>query len=360
MTGLLSAAPRTWQEFKARLGDTPLVPVRVSLRGRTHTLLLKLEGANPFGSVKDRTAYGLIEALEGHTRHGEPLTVVESTSGNLGVALAALCGLRGHRFVAIVDPKLQRENLRMMERLGAEILHVTDADENGNYLDARLSKVTELLDADPRLCWTNQYGNTVNPLVHARNTAPELVRQAGRTDIVFVPVSTGGTAAGVATYFAQCSPDTRVVAVDVTGSVAIGGRPGPRHLTGIGANVRSKFLRARGRMGLPRRGHGGLRTDVDDRVWVPDAEAVVLCRKLLSETGVDVGGSSGAAIAACLRHLRSCPETRRPVCLCPDTGEKYRDSVFDDGWSSAIGLDVAETSARLDYEGIRFSCSTSM
>lgn len=358
MTGLLAAAPRSWSEFVARLGNTPLVPVQVSVRGRTHTLLLKLEGANPFGSVKDRTAYGLLEAMEGHTRHGEPLTVIESTSGNLGVALAALCRLRGHRFVAVVDPKVQTENLNLMERFDAEVVEATEPDENGNYLSARLDRVNELLGRDPSLYWTNQYGNEINPLVHVRHTAPEILRQAGYTDVVFVPVSTGGTAAGVTTYLATASPGTRVVAVDVTGSVAIGGRPGPRHLTGIGSNVSSQFLRGRGRKS--RRRAGELRTDVDERAWVPDAEAVVLCRKLLSETGLDVGGSSGAAIAACLRHLRSHPAAQRPICLCPDTGEKYRDSVYDDRWSSGIGLDVGEASASIEDEGIRFSCSTSM
>jgi cysteine synthase len=348
-----TAAPRSWEEFAERLGGTPLVPVEVRIRGRVRTLLLKVEGENPFGSIKDRTAFGLLEAVEARAADRDgPLTVVESTSGNLGVALAALCRLRGHRFVAVVDPKVQTENLELMGRLGAEIELVTEPDDNDNYLSARLDRVRSLISGIPGAMWTDQYGNVANPLVHARNTGPEIRRQAGRTDVVFAPVSTGGIAAGICTYFRWTGGDTRVIAVDVAGSVAIGGRPGPRHLTGIGANVRSRFVRR----GAP----VPIQSNVDGKTWVPDADAVAFCRKLRAETELNVGGSSGAAIAACLEYLRAHPGTARPVCVCPDSGWKYWDSVYDDDWADRAGLDLGEASARIEDEGIRFSCSTSM
>ncbi|MBP2327308.1 cysteine synthase [Kibdelosporangium banguiense] len=352
MTALLTAAPHSWEEFAGRLGRTPLVPVHTSLRGREHVLLLKLEGGNPFGSIKDRTAYGLLDAMEQRSGYDGPLAVVESTSGNLGVALAALCRLRGHTFVAVIDPKVQTENLTLMAELGAELELVTEADENNNYLAGRLARVHELLAADHRLMWTNQYGNVANPLAHARSTAPEIHEQAGHVEIVFAPVSTGGIAAGLCTYFRCSRQPTRVIAVDVSGSVAIGGCPGPRYLTGIGANVRSRFVRPDAPVPI--------QSNVDGKVWASDADAVALCRKLKDETGLEVGGSSGAALAACLDHLRAHPATVRPVCVCPDSGWKYWDSVYDDGWAGRNGLDIAEASARFSDEGIRFSCSTSM
>jgi len=344
MTSILTPAPRTWDEFVGRLGRTPLVPVRTTLRGRSHTLLLKLEGANPFGSIKDRTAYGLLRAIEEQRGAGRR-TVVESTSGNLGVALAALCRFRGHTFIAIVDPKVQTENLALMAHFGAEIVMVTEADKNDSYSVARLNRVRELLDENPALIWTDQYSNIANPLAHCRHTGPEILQQAGSTDAIFVPVSTGGIAAGVKTHVRQAGPATRVVAVDVVGSVAIGGDSGPRHLTGIGANMRSRFV---------------AESDVDDRAWVRDAPAVAVCRKLKAETGLDVGGSSGATIAACLSYLGDHSHLSRPVCVCPDGGWKYQDTVYDHGWASRNGLDIAAESARFEDEGIRFTCSTSM
>lgn len=352
MTAVLTAAPRTWDEFVSRLGETPIVPVRVSVRGRPHEVLLKLEGHNPYGSIKDRTAYGLLASAEARAGRDHGLTIVESTSGNLGVALAALCRLRGHDFIAVIDPKVQTRNLDLMGHLGARVELVTDADENGNYLAARLRRVRELLAEHPERRWTDQYGNVANPLAHARQTGPEILAQTGGTDVVFTPVSTGGIAAGICTYFRRVSPATRVVAVDVAGSVAIGGESGPRCLTGIGANVRSRFLWR----GAP----VPIRPEIDDKAWVPDADAVAMCRKLRDETGLEVGGSSGAAIAACLDYLRVHPHTTRPVCVCPDGGWKYWDSVYDESWAEQSDLDVAGASARIEDEGIRFSCSTSM
>jgi cysteine synthase A len=343
MTAILAAVPQTWEEFTSRLGWTPLVPVRTTLRGRSYTLLLKLEGMNPFGSIKDRTAYGLLREEE-RGRTGR-FAVVESTSGNLGVALAALCRFRGHTFIAVVDPKVQNENLALMAHFGAEILMVNDADGNDNYLAARLSRVRELLEEDPTLTWTNQYDNVANPLVHSRRTGPEILQQAGSTDAIFVPVSTGGIVAGVNTYIRHASPATRVVAVDLVGSAAIGGDSGPRHLTGIGANLRSRFA---------------LKSDLGDRIWVRDVDAVAVCRKLKAETGLDVGGSSGATIAACLSYLGDHPYLSRPVCVCPDSGWKYWDSIYNDGWADRNGLDLAAESARIDNEGIQFTCSNSM
>lgn len=304
--------------------QTPVVPVELTVRGRRRTVCLKLEGANPYGSLKDRTAASLVDELEQRGALEPGSILVESTSGNLGVALAAIARRRGYRFVAVVDPKTTLENMAQLRRLGARIDFVDTPDEAGGYLLARLERVRELC-ASGALVWPDQYSNPANPRAHEQGTAPELLDQLhGEIDAVFVPVSTGGTLAGLARCLRRDSPATRIVAVDALGSVALGGRPGPRLLTGIGASRRSSFLSA----------------DLyDQSVLVGDAEAFAFCRALAAATGISVGGSSGAALAACARLLARDPYLDRVVCLCPDRGDRYASTIYDDGWLSRNGID---------------------
>lgn len=306
-------------------GHTPIVPIALTIHGRTRTVHLKLEGANPCGSLKDRTAASLVDDLEQRGVLGNGSTLIESTSGNLGVALASIARRRGYRFVAVVDPKTTTENLARLRRLGARIELVDRADEAGGYLLSRLQRVRELC-ASSAFVWPDQYSNPANPRAHERGTAPELLEQLhGHLDAIFVPVSTGGTLAGIARFLRRESPATRIVAVDALGSVALGGHAGPRLLTGIGASRRSSFASV----------------DLyDERVLVGDAEAFAFCRALAAETGIRVGGSSGATLAACARVLADA-DFERVVCLCADRGESYASTIYDDRWLTRHGFDPA-------------------
>jgi cysteine synthase len=404
LSGRPGTMPASWSEVVRGIGETPMTHISVRLNGRECALMLKLEGHNPFGSIKDRTAYGLIRSIElagpsdvtvdmtdsagtgsvgsgsvgsgsvgsggsgsvgsvaaagraagsaslvdalapataagrpgGDGVPGTPM-IVESTSGNLGVALAGMCALRGYAFTAVVDPKIAPENLSLMERLGAKVERVSRADEKGNYLGARIRRVREIVAGAPNAYWSNQYANVANPLIHCLHTGPEIWRQAGPDlDAVYLAVSTGGTLSGVAAYLRAVSPRTRIVGVDVHGSVALGGAPGVRELTGIGASRRSRFVD---------RGH------VADARWVGDAEAVAVCRLLAAETGVLVGGSAGATIAACLRHLEEDPSVRRAVCLCADDGSRYLSTIYDDDWIRGRAIDPGPVLDRLAAGGL--------
>ena len=309
------------------VGNTPLALISLVVRGTVHPVRLKLEGANPCGSLKDRTAEGLIDDLERRGALGRGSIVVESTSGNLGIALASLARRRGYRFVAVVDPKITTENLARLQALGARIVCVQTPDEAGCYLRSRLERVHELRASSDAFVWPDQYSNPAGPRAHERGTGPELLEQLRYDlDAVFVPVSTGGTLAGVARCLRAESPATRIVAVDARGSVALGGRPGPRLLTGVGAGRRSSFVTA----------------DLyDERIFVDDVEAFAFCRALAAETGIHVGGSSGAVLAACGRMLASDPDRGRVVCLCPDRGEAYASTIYDDGWLVRNGIEPA-------------------
>jgi 2,3-diaminopropionate biosynthesis protein SbnA len=302
---------------------SPLVAVDIGARGRPRTVLLKLENRSPAGSIKGRTARSLVDALEAEGRLRAGSTLVESTSGNLGVGLAVEAASRGYRFHAVVDPKVPRRALTQMRRLGASVEIVTDADENGAYLAARLARVRELSTSPDRLVWTDQYGSPANPRAHETGTGPELLAQAGHVDAVFAAVSTGGTVAGLARFFRVASPRTRVVAVDTLGSAVFGGAAGPRVLTGIGSAQPSTFLTA---------------DLVSDVAVIDEPAAVATCRNLARRTGLRVGGSSGAVIAAASRYLATNPRIRRAVCACADGGENYVDTIYHDPWIRRHGI----------------------
>ena len=313
----------TAAKLGSRASQTPMVEVEAVVSGRARRVRLKLDGANRWGSTKDRTAVGLLDALEAAGELAPGATVVESSSGNLGVALAALTRERGYGFVAVVDPRVPQWSLDAMRGLGAGVEMVEEPDLHGGYLLARLRRVQRLVETEG-FVWTDQYRSPANPAVHRAETGPELWRQtADACDAVFVAVSTGGTLAGVSRYLRDVSPETRVVAVDVVGSVALGGAPGPRLLTGIGSARPSDFVRQR---------------DYDVCAHVTTEEAVAHCRGLAAATGVRVGGSSGAVLAAWARLLDSGESCEKAACLCPDGGGTYEDTIYDDDWLHAHGV----------------------
>jgi N-(2-amino-2-carboxyethyl)-L-glutamate synthase len=304
---------------------TPIVDITADFGTRAVRIRLKREGANRWGSIKERTALGLITSVADKlTRPGAVL--VESTSGNLGLALAHIAHQLGVPFVAVVDPNLSPILARGIVELGGELEVVTEADPRGGYLSARLARVAQLRRSMRRVVWTDQYHNPANPLAHLRGTGPEIAEQTGgQIDAVFVAVSTGGTLAGIGRYLHRFHPHVKVVAVDVPGSRVFGEPRGRRLLTGIGAGIVSSFLKP---------------SDYDDVVIVDDAVAVAHCRALAAGTGTRVGGSSGAVLAACLSYLTAHPEIEAPLCVCPDDGDAYAETLYDDAWLAVNGVTI--------------------
>jgi cysteine synthase A len=172
--------------------------------------------------------------------------------------------------------------------------------------------------------WTDQYSNPANPAAHYCSTGPEMYRDMhGQVGALFVAVSTGGTLAGVGRYFREVSPRTRLIGVDARGSVVFGGEPGPRLLTGIGSSRQSSFL-------APGLFH--------EHRLVDDLSAFSFCRAIASATGLMIGGSSGAVVAACAEYLAEHPRVRDVVCISADSGDNYRSSIFNDAWIAERGL----------------------
>ena len=295
-----------------------------SIFGRS--LFLKCEGFNFAGSIKLKAATEMVEAAErgGTLRPGSVL--VESSSGNLGVALSVLAASKGYRFVCVTDPRCNLSTRLMMEALGSRVHVVTEPDPVGGFLGARIDYVRALCAADDRYVWLNQYTNPGNGMAHYRTTAPAIARQFPRLDVLFVGAGTTGTLMGCARYFREWHRPVRIVAVDSVGSVTFGGAPGRRMIPGLGTSVRPPLLDE---------------SYVDEVVHVQEADTIRACRCLASR-GFLFGGSTGTVVSGAMGWLaRHDASELTAVAIAPDLGERYLDTIYQTNWVQDIyGDDV--------------------
>lgn len=302
----------------ACVGNTPLVHLKRLFPQREVEVLAKLELMNPGGSMKDRPARYIIEqGLKDGTIH-KGTHLIESTSGNLGIAISMIARVHGLTFTCVVDPKITKTNLNIIKQLGANIEMVHEPDDQGGYLKTRIKRVQELLASTPDAYWINQYANERNWKAYYEGTAREIVEQAnGPIDYLVMAVSTTGSILGTARRIREAYPRVKVIAVDAVGSVIFGAPPAPRELPGIGSSRVPELLR---------------REEIDEVVYVNDLESVAGCRELLASEGIFAGGSSGSVIAAIQKIIPSLPAASRVVTILPDRGERYLDSVYDEAW----------------------------
>jgi len=309
------------------LDDEVYVDLRHSLGVN---LRLKCEGFNFAGSVKLRAAVALVEAAARNGQIGPRTTLVESSSGNLGVALSVVAAARSLDFVCVTDPKCNPATVKMIRRLGSKVIVVDRPDAIGGYLAARKALVRELCEREPDYVWLNQYENPANWLAHYEATAPLIAKRFPALDVLFVGVGTGGTLAGCARYFGDNHPDVRVVAVDSVGSVNFGRPAGARHIPGLGAGEQMPFTE---------------QAPVHDVVSVPEPETVRMCRRLAAR-GFLFGGSTGTVVSGAAQWLARHDPAQRltAVAIAPDLGERYLDTVYDDSWLAEHYPDLEDPS----------------
>ncbi|CAM02291.1 cysteine synthase A [Saccharopolyspora erythraea NRRL 2338] len=282
-----------------------------------HNIFLKCEGFNFAGSIKLKAATEMVEAAErdGTLKPGSVL--VESSSGNLGVALSMIAASRGYRFVCVTDPRCNLATRRMMEALGSRVHIVSEPDATGGYLAARINYVRALCASDEKYVWLNQYSNPANWRSHYRTTAPAIAREFPHLDVLFVGAGTTGTLMGCARYFREWHPSVRIVAVDAVGSVTFGGPPGRRMIPGLGTNVRPPMLDE---------------SYVDDVVRVEEPDTVRACHRL-ARSGFMFGGSTGTVVSGATRWLDEHDgRDLTTVAIAPDLGERYLDTVYQTNW----------------------------
>ncbi|OZM79335.1 2,3-diaminopropionate biosynthesis protein SbnA [Pseudonocardia sp. MH-G8] len=291
-------------------------------------LFLKCEGFNFAGSVKLKAANEMVTAAEadGVLRPGSVL--VESSSGNLGVALSIIAASRGYRFRCVTDSRCNLATRLLMEALGAEVHVVTVPDPETGYLGARLAYVRDVCASDPRFVWLDQYSNANSWKAHHRTTAPAIARRFPELDVLFVGAGTTGTLMGCARWFKEWRPSVRIVAVDAAGSVSFGTPAARRMLPGLGMNVRPPLLDE---------------SLVDEVLHVEEADAIRMCHRL-ARRGFLFGGSTGTVVSGATSWLaRRDARDLTAVAIAPDLGERYLETVYQSNWVRDLyGADVLD------------------
>ncbi len=292
------------------IGKTPLLEVTnyEKNRGLTEvTLLVKLEYLNPAGSVKDRIALNMIEEAERAGKLKPGATIIEPTSGNTGIGLAAVAAAKGYQAVLTLPETMSVERRKLLQAYGAKLV-LTDGTLG---MKGAIAKAEQLQASTPGSILLGQFVNPANPAVHKRTTGPEIWEDTdGGVDIFVAGVGTGGTITGIGEYLKEKNPQIRIVAVEPADSpVLSGGEAGPHKIQGIGAGFVPEVLN----------------TEIyDEVIAVTDEEAFAAGRAIAMEEGVLVGISSGAALHAATKLARR-PENKGKtiVALLPDSGDRY-------------------------------------
>jgi cystathionine beta-synthase len=328
----LSPAPRPVTSALDLIGRTPVLELTDHFDTGPCRLFVKLESANPGGSIKDRIARTMIEAAEADGRLKPRGVIVEATAGNTGLGLAQVGILKGYRLILIVPDKMAREKIQHLRGLGVDV-RITRSDVGKGHPDYYQDMAMRLAADLPGAVYMNQFANPANPLAHQTTTGPELFDQLdGDVDAVVVGVGSGGTLTGLGRFFAKASPKTRMVLADPAGSVL---EPlvnrgetveaGSWIVEGIGED----FIPDNCDLSFVKKG---------DAYSVTDRESVEAARALLSQAGVLAGSSSGTLLAAALRYCQAQTEPKRVATFVCDSGNKYLSKVFNDHWLAEQGL----------------------
>ncbi len=297
---------------KDMVGNTPTILIKDKIN-----YYAKLEGVNLFGSVKDRAAKYFLEQAYNDSVIDDATEIVESSSGNFGIALAGMCMLTGNRFTCVVDPNITDMNKKILVLLGANIIISDKVDKNGNYVLGRIETVRNYLRNKDNVYWANQYQNIYVWQAYYHTLGREICEEMEKVDYLFIAVSTCGTLAGVSRKVKEHFSKCKIIAVDVAGSQIFSKDKRIKHISGIGTGFVPDNLR---------------NAIYDDYVIVEEKDAIIECNKLLKQ-GIIVGASSGAVAYAIQSYTQY--EKDRNKCILgifPDRGERYIDTIYNSEW----------------------------
>ena len=298
-----------YQSITELIGRTPLLKLNNFSKNRNlkATIVAKLEYLNPSGSVKDRAALSMLNEASQKGIINKETVIIEPTSGNTGIGLAAIAASRGMKVILTMPETMSVERQDLLKAYGAEIV-LTDGKKG---MTGSIEKAQELARQIPGSFSPGQFENPANPLAHVKTTGPEIWADTdGKVDIFVAGVGTGGTVSGVGTYLKSKNPGVKIVGVEPETSAVISGKqPGPHPLQGIGAGFIPKTLKV---------------SILDEVMSITGNEAFKASKALAREEGFLVGISSGAALAAA-QKLAERPENQDKiiVVLLPDAGDRY-------------------------------------
>jgi cystathionine beta-synthase len=308
------------------IGRTPLVRLARVAGDCQATILGKAEMLNPGGSVKDRIGLAMIAAAERDGVLQPGATIIEATAGNTGVALAMVAAVRSYRCIFVMPEKMSREKEELLCAYGAEVIRTANA--SPGHPD-NFQEVARRLANQNGWFWPDQFGNAANPDIHYRTTGPEIWADTdGKVDAFVCGVGTGGSLTGAGRYLKERNPNVRVILADPVGSALGGGESGSYLLEGIGQSVPPANFDA---------------TVMDEAIYVADAEAFQMARRLAREEGMLIGGAAGCAVVAAIRYgMRPENAAKIIVALLPDTGRNYLSKIYNDVWMQSNGFENGE------------------
>ena len=309
---------RVYKNVFELIGNTPLVELTnyENNHGLNARLIGKVEYFEPAGSIKDRIAKAMIEEAEANGLLDADTVIIEPTSGNTGIGLAAIAAARGNRIIIVMPDTMSVERRKLMRAYGVELVLTPGAEG----MKGAIAKAEELANEYPNSLIPSQFTNPANPAIHYQTTGPEIWEATGgEVDILVAGVGTGGTISGTGAYLKEQNPDVQVVAVEPADSPVLSeGRSGSHGIQGIGAGFVPETLDT---------------SVYDEVITITNEEAFEAGRELAAHDGLLVGISSGAAVAAAAK-LAQRPENagKNIVVILPDTGERYLSSaMFDFG-----------------------------
>jgi len=311
------------------IGNTPMIELHGFDTGPCR-LFVKLESANPGGSIKDRIARSMIEAAESDGSLKPGGTIVEATAGNTGLGLAQVGLLKGYKLLLVVPDKMAREKIQHLRAMGVDV-RITRSDVGKGHPEYYQDMAQAIAAKLNNAIYINQFENPANPKAHEETTGPEILEQMeGDVDAVVVGVGSGGTLTGLGRFFAKASPGTEMVLADPVGSILAPLvergehiEPGSWVVEGIGEDFVPKNCDL---------------SFVKKAYEIPDSESIATARLLLTRAGILGGSSSGTLLAGALRYCREQTTPKRVVTLVCDTGSRYLSKVYNDSWVAEQGL----------------------
>jgi cysteine synthase len=307
--------PGIHSDITTAFGNTPLIQLNRVTEGAGATVLAKLEFYNPASSVKDRLGIALVNAAEASGELQPGGTIVESTSGNTGIALAMVGAARGYKVILTMPASMSKERRVLLKAFGAELV-LTDPTKG---MAEAVNIAKQIVEDTPGAVWVRQFENEANPEIHRKTTAEEILRDTdGKVDIFVAGIGTGGTITGVGQVLKQRVPGVQIIAVEPKDSpILTQGHPGPHKIQGIGPNFVPAILD---------------RDVIDEVIDVEFEPSLQVARELAAKEGLLVGMSSGAAVWAAIEVAKR-PENagKTIVVIVPDTGERYlTTALFED------------------------------
>lgn len=295
------------------IGNTPIVPLSSYDRNE---LFLKLEGVNVFGSAKDRAAIYVLEKLLKEKVINQDTEIIESSSGNMGVALAGVCGMLKLKLTVVIDVSIAPINEFLIRSMGANVIKVDTPDENNSYLKNRLQTVKDYLDSHDNVYWFNQYGNELIPEAYKNTLGKEIVRDLPDVEYVFVAVSSGGSICGISKGVKEYNPNIKVIAVDIKGSKIFEPETKvKKNITGIGSSIRADNLK---------------RAEFDDYIVIDEEASFEALKSLLREDMIFAGGTSGCVVAGAKKYLKEHNiEHAKSLCILHDRGDRYFNTIYN-------------------------------